>query len=225
MAASESNLDDPGMLAEVVSSIERAGHSKTARKAAKKEAKRLKRAAKKERKATKAAAKQAAKATRKAIEEGTEAPGVKVVAKAKEPKITAGKVRNAIALGKAVAPTVLPVLGPYLVRAAGAGREAYERYRARKLGVSVDALAEYRGYGAALHARIAGISEGLRELRASGDEEKVQFADQAEDTVRQLSAAVRAAERMPSSRRKQAHRAVAGELDGLETRLLRHLGV
>ncbi|WP_342665121.1 DUF6474 family protein [Thermocrispum agreste] len=225
MAASEANVDDPGMLAEVVSSLERAGTAKTARKAAKKEAKRFRRAAKRERRATKAAAKQAAKATRKAIEEGTEAPGVTVVAKAKEPRITASKVRNAITLGKAVAPTLLPVVVPYLVRAANAGREAYERYQARRLGISVDDLAEYRGRGAALHARIAGITEGLRELRASGDQEKVAFADQTEATLHQLSAAVRAAERMPSARRKYAHRAVADELDGLEARLLRHLGV
>ena len=41
----------------------------------------------------------------------------------------------------------------------------------------------------------------------------------------QLAAAVRAAERMPSARRKAAHKAVAAELDRIERELLRRLGV
>jgi hypothetical protein len=40
-----------------------------------------------------------------------------------------------------------------------------------------------------------------------------------------LATAVRAAERMPSARRRPAHRAVAADLDQLEADLLRHLGV
>ncbi|MGH3431892.1 MAG: DUF6474 family protein [Thermocrispum sp.] len=213
------------MLAETVESLEHAGESTAARKATKKELTAAKRAAKRERKATRKAAKAAAKATKKAVEEGTEAPGVTVVAKAKEPRITVSKARNAINVGKVVGPAVLPVVMPYLVRAAGAGRAAYDRHQARKLGVSVDALAEYSGHGAALHARIAGLSEGLRDMRSSGDAAKVAFSEQTHPTLEQLSAATRAAERMPSARRKQAHRAVAGELDELENRLLRQLGV
>lgn len=223
------DIDDdepaPGALAEAVESLANAGESKAGRKVVKAERKSAKRAAKRERKATRKAAKAAARATRKAVEEGTEAPGVTVVAKDKEPRITVSKARNAINVGKVVAPAVLPVVMPYLVRAAGAGRAAYDRYQARKLGVSVDALAEYSGHGAALHARIAGLSEGVRDLRASGDADKVRFAEETQPTLQQLSTAVRAAERMPATRRKQAHRAVATELDGLETRLLQQLGV
>lgn len=225
MATTESDEREPGMLAETLESIELAGASKRARRVVKQERKQAKKTAKRERKASRKTAKAAAKATRKAVEEGIEAPGVTVVAKAKEPKITVSKARNAINVGKVVGPAVLPVVMPYLVRAAGAGRAAYDKYQARKLGVSVEALAEYSGHGAALHARIAGLSDGLQDLKASGDAEKVAFAEQTTSTVQQLSTAVRAAERMPSARRKQAHRAVAGELDELETRLLRHLGV
>lgn len=142
-----------------------------------------------------------------------------------EPRVTPKKAQNAINVGKVVLPALLPVVTPYAVRAAGAARAAYDRRKARKLGVSADELAEYGGHGAALHARIAGLSGGLGDLRASGDAAKVQFAEQAGPTLQQLSTAVRAAERMPAARRKQAHRAVAEELDGLEARLLQHLGV
>ena len=51
------------------------------------------------------------------------------------------------------------------------------------------------------------------------------FAGKSETTLRQLAAAVRAAERMPSARRRAAHRAAATELDELEQRLLSRLGI
>lgn len=214
-----------GALAEIVESIGNTGDSKAARKVVKAEAKAAKRAAKRERKATHKQAKAAAVATRKAVEEGTEAPGVTVMAKPKAPKFTVSKARNAINVGKVVVPAVLPVVAPYAIRAAGAARAAYDRYQARKLGVSVEELSEYGGRGAALHARIAGLSEGLGELRASGDAAKLRFAEETGPTLQQLNSAVRAAERMPAARRKPAHRAVAAELDGLEAQLLQHLGV
>ncbi|HKN51196.1 MAG TPA: DUF6474 family protein, partial [Amycolatopsis sp.] len=53
----------------------------------------------------------------------------------------------------------------------------------------------------------------------------VEFAKNSLATLEQLSASVRAAERMPSVRRKAAHRAVAGELERLEGQLLHRLGV
>jgi DNA-binding transcriptional LysR family regulator len=40
-----------------------------------------------------------------------------------------------------------------------------------------------------------------------------------------LSVAVRAAEQMPTSRRRAAYRAISGELDRIEIDLLTHLGV
>jgi hypothetical protein len=139
---------------------------------------------------------------------------------------TPKRARNAVGVAKVIGPAVLPVLAPVAVRAAGAAREAYDRYQARKIGVPVERLAEFTGRGAGLLARIAGLHDGLAELRASqkastGDR---QFADESQATLEQLSATVRAAERMPSTRRKAAHKAVGGELDSLETRLLHRLG-
>ncbi|HWD05072.1 MAG TPA: DUF6474 family protein [Amycolatopsis sp.] len=144
-----------------------------------------------------------------------------------EARITPKKAKNAIAVAKVLGPAVLPIVAPYAVRAAGAAREAYDRYQARKLGVAVDRLGEFTGRGAGLHARIAGLAQGLSELKQStkaGDADQ-KFATTTQGTLEQLSATVRAAERMPTTRRKAAHRAVASELDALEEQLLHRLGV
>jgi hypothetical protein len=142
-------------------------------------------------------------------------------------RFTPKKARNALAVAKVVGPVVIPVVAPYAVRAAGAAREFYDRYQARKLGVAVDRLGEYTGRGAALHARIAGLAEGCRDLQKSGKATPadVEFAKDSLGTLEQLSATVRAAERMPAPRRKPAHRAVAGELERLEGHLLHRLGI
>lgn len=216
-----------GLVAEAVESIENAHESKAGRKAVKAEHKENKRAMKRHTKATKQAAKTAAKEAKAAVEAGMEAPEVQIPAVQHQsaPRITPSKARNAINVAKVVLPAAIPIIAPYAVRAAGAVREAYDKARARKLGVDVESVGEYTGKGAALHVRIAGLSEGLPELRAGGDQQAQRFADESAASLQQLSAAIRAAERMPGARRKEAHRAVARELDELEAQLLRHLGI
>lgn len=143
----------------------------------------------------------------------------------KEPRITPKKAKNAVAVAKVLAPVVIPLVAPYAVRAFGAAREALDRRQARKLGVSVDSLGEYTGHGAALHARISGAYDSLAELRDSGRLDDVTLAENIARTLHDLTLAVRLAERMPAARRKQAHRAVADELEQLEAQLLKRLGV
>lgn len=207
-----------GFAAEAAESLAKAAKSTALTKAAKKESKAAKKAAKRDRKAAKKA-KQHAEAT-----DATESAG-KAPKAEEEHALTAKKARKALTVTKVILPAVIPVVAPIAVRAAGACREAYDKYQARKLGVAVDSLGEYSGHGAALHARIAGLSDGLSELRAGGTAEGVRFADEASGTVRQLSSAVRAAEHMPTARRKEAHHAISDELDELEAQLLHHLGV
>jgi len=144
-----------------------------------------------------------------------------------EARFTPKKAKNAIAVAKVLGPAMIPVVAPYAVRAAGVAREAYDRYQARKLGVSVDKLGDYTGRGAALHARIAGLADGCRDLEKSSKASAAdkEFARDGLGTLEQLSATVRAAERMPAARRKSAHRAVAGELERLEGQLLHRLGI
>lgn len=144
-----------------------------------------------------------------------------------EPRITPKKAKNVLAVVKIVGPAVIPVIAPYVVRALGEARDRYDRIRANRLGVPVEDLSKYSGRGGALHARISGAAEAVADLRerAGVTAEDKAFADRSETTLRQLAAAVRAAERMPTARRKAAHRAASTELDQLEERLLERLGV
>jgi hypothetical protein len=144
-----------------------------------------------------------------------------------EPRVTPKKAKNALAVAKIVGPAVIPVIAPYVLRALGDVRDRYDHLRARKLGVPVEELARFSGRGGSLHARISGSADAVNELRerpeVTADDRA--FADRSETTLRQLAAAVRAAERMPTPRRKAAHRAASHELDQLEERLLHRLGV
>lgn len=146
---------------------------------------------------------------------------------ATESGFTPKKAKNALAVAKIIGPAVIPVVAPHVLRALGEVRDRYDRGRARRLGVPVEELARFSGRGGALHARISGAADAITELRERADataDDKA-FADRSETMLRQLAAAVRAAERMPSSRRKAAHRAASTELDQLEERLLHRLGI
>ncbi|HEX4704454.1 MAG TPA: DUF6474 family protein [Pseudonocardiaceae bacterium] len=140
----------------------------------------------------------------------------------RSPRFTPGRAKNLVGVAKVLAPAVLPVVTPYLVRAASAARDGVDRYRARRLGIDVAELADFTGRGAALHARIAGADASLAKLETSDADRE--FAVKARETLAKLAVAVRVAERMPAARRKAAHRAVASALDLIEEELLRRLG-
>lgn len=164
--------------------------------------------------------KKAAKALRKADKQTA-----KAIKKGEYGAVTPGNAKKIIGIAKIVG----PVLAPFALRAASSVRASYDRSRARKLGVPVEDLGSFTGHGAALHARIAGDSVALRDLRqqATADERgnAETYADQAEARLAQLTSAVRAAERMPAQRRRSAHRAVDQELARIESELLTRFGV
>ncbi|HEV3357150.1 MAG TPA: DUF6474 family protein [Pseudonocardiaceae bacterium] len=141
------------------------------------------------------------------------------------PRITPTKAKNYLGVAKIVLPALVPVVSPYLLRAAGTAREQLDRMRARRLGIDVGDLAKFSGKGGALHARITGAAASLDELAAKTDAATTEFTTRGRDTLTTLAAAVRAAERMPTARRRAAHQAVAAELDRIESELLRRLGV
>lgn len=146
---------------------------------------------------------------------------------APEPRFTPKKAKNALAVVKIIGPAVIPVVAPHVLRALGEARDRYDKVKARRLGVPIEELAKFSGRGGALHARISGAAAAITELRERAEvtaDDKA-FADRSETTLRQLAAAVRAAERMPTARRKAAHKAASAELDQLEERLLHRLGV
>jgi len=145
----------------------------------------------------------------------------------KPPRITPGKAKNAVAVAKILGAAVIPVVTPYLTKTAGTVRDRWDLMKARRLGIGIDELPTYSGRGGGLHARLAGAAAALTELRnkpgaTAGD---ASWADATETKVRQLTAAVRASERMPGPRHRAAHKAVAAELDQIEEGVLHRLGV
>jgi hypothetical protein len=151
---------------------------------------------------------------------------VKQRAKGEFGRLSPGNVKKYVGLAKVLG----PVAAPYLAQAAAAARAALDHQRARKLGVPVDELGRFTGRGAALHARIAGDQQALRDLRSAelGDQDKAEvekFASAAEARLGDLASAVRAAERIPADRRRSVHHAVASELDRVENDMLRRYRV
>jgi hypothetical protein len=143
--------------------------------------------------------------------------------KVKRELVTPGNTKKALAVGKILA----PALAPIAMQAAAVARNAWDERRARRLGVSPGDLNLYSGRGGSLHARISRIAVSMNELSASGSRgpEVDRFVQEYQPRLADLSAAVRAAEMMPTERRRAAHKAVAGELDVIEPRLLALLGV
>jgi hypothetical protein len=161
---------------------------------------------------------------------GRKSGGGKAVKSAKgvgKALLTPGGAKNVLGVAKVLGPAVAPVVAPYALKAASAARDGLDRYRARRLGVDVAQLAEFTGRGGALHARIVGADQSLADLEArpGADEADRAFATRGRGTLTKLTAAVRAAERMPTARRKAAWKSVGAELDPIERELLQRLGV
>lgn len=139
--------------------------------------------------------------------------------------LTPGGAKRAIGVGRAVA----PLLAPYALAVAGVVRARWDDYRAARLGVSPDQLAAYRGPGGALHVRLSRVAETLTALDSGAEAHATsaarRFALDTRPRLADLAVAVRAAEQMPTPRRRAAYRAIGGELDRIEVELLGHLGV
>lgn len=137
--------------------------------------------------------------------------------------LTAKRAKRLVGVGKAVA----PLLAPYALAAATRVRARWDEYRAARLGVPPDQLGRFSGPGGMLHVRISHVAQALAVLEAgagtSGDGKA--FAGRTRPRLEDLAVAVRAAEQMPTQRRRTAFRAVSAELDRIESDLLAHLGV
>ncbi len=141
--------------------------------------------------------------------------------KALEQVSTPKKVKNFLAVARILA----PVLAPLAYKAATMARTQLDEARARKIGVDVHQLGDFTGHGAALNARIAGLENSLNELTEHNADDAAAFRESSRSRLSDLATAVHAAERMPTARRKAAHRAVATELDDIDAQLLKRLGV
>lgn len=133
------------------------------------------------------------------------------------------RIRRMLTVGRLLAPVVVPLF----YRAAMAARGFIDERRAERLGVPLSQLGQFSGHGAALSARIAGAESSLRLVadKKPKDAETKQFVAAITERLADLSAAVTAAENMPTSRRRAAHAAIAEQLDGIDADLMARLGL
>jgi hypothetical protein len=143
---------------------------------------------------------------------------------AKEGKLlSASRIRRVMTVSRLLAPVVVPIV----YRAAIAARGIIDQRKADRLGVPLSQLGQFSGAGGALSARISGAEQSLRQVTESKpkDAETKQFVTAINDRLKDLSAAVTAAENMPTVRRKAAHAAITEQLDGIDADLMARLGV
>ena len=133
------------------------------------------------------------------------------------------RIRRALTASRLLAPVVVPLA----YRAAMAARGFLDERRADRLGVPLSQLGQFSGHGAQLSARIAGAEQTLRLVaeKKPKDSETKQFVAAVTERLTDLSAAVTAAENMPTTRRKAAHAAITAQLDGIDADLMARLGV
>ena len=136
------------------------------------------------------------------------------------------KIRRFLTIARLLAPVAVPLV----YRASISARGLIDERRADQLGVPLSQLGQFSGHGAQLSARISGAEQSLRLLaekrdKSAKDPETKQFVSAITDRLSDLSAAVAAAENMPSARRRAAHAAITEQLDGIDADLMARLGV
>lgn len=133
------------------------------------------------------------------------------------------RIRRTLTVSRLLA----PVLTPLIYRAAIAARGFIDQRRADQLGIPLAQIGQFSGHGARLSARVAGAEKSLRAVqdKKPKDPETKQFVGAISERLGDLSAAITAAENMPTQRRRAAHAAISGQLDGIEGDLLARLGL
>ena len=190
-----------------------------ARLSAKNEAKRIKADGKRQSKAIKAGLKAQRDSDRAALKVAE--TQLKAVREGK--LLSPTRIRRGLTIARMLAPVVVPIA----YRAAIAARGFLDEQRADRLGVPLGQVGQFSGAGGALSARIAGAEQTLAQLteKKPKDAETKQFVSAMTERLRDLSAAVTAAENMPTPRRRAAHGAIGEQIDGVEADLIARLGV
>jgi hypothetical protein len=133
------------------------------------------------------------------------------------------RIRRVLTVSRLLA----PILTPVIYRGAMAARAVIDQRRADQLGVPLAQIGQFSGHGAQLSARISGSEKSLRTVqeRKPKDAETKQFVTAITERLTDLSAAVTAAENMPTTRRRASHAAISSQLDGIEADLMARLGL
>lgn len=137
--------------------------------------------------------------------------------------LSASRIRRGLTVTRLLAPVLVPIV----YRAAITARGLVDQRKADRLGVPLSQLGQFSGAGGELSARIAGAERSLRQVAEKNpkDAETKRFVAAVTERLTDLSAAVTAAENMPTARRRAAHVAIAEQLDGVDGDLLARLGV
>lgn len=190
-----------------------------AKLSARNEVRRIKAAERSENKAIKAQLKAARDADRAAVKVAE----AQLKAAREGKLLSPTRVRRALTVSRLLAPVVVPVA----YRAAIAARGVIDERRAARLGVPLSQLGQFSGQSGQLSARIAGAENSLRLVaeKKPKDAETKQFVAAMTERLNALSAAIPAAENMPGPRRRNAHAAIAEQLDGIDADLMARLGV
>ncbi|MBV7282220.1 MULTISPECIES: DUF6474 family protein [unclassified Corynebacterium] len=124
-------------------------------------------------------------------------------------KLKAGKFNKKNAQRYAgFARTLAPLLLPLVYRGITWAKEQRIQQRSRKLGVAPEQLAQFNGHGAAVKARIAGISANVEKSSLPHG-----FVMDVEDRLKELDAAVDNAEFMTVEQRRRSHASINRDLD------------
>ena len=137
--------------------------------------------------------------------------------------LSPARIRRTLTVSRLLAPIVVPLA----YRAAMAARGFLDQRRADRLGVPLSQLGQFSGHGAQLSARIAGVEQTLQQVadKKPKDAETKQFVAAMTDRLTDLSAAVTAAENMPTANRRSAHSSITQQLDAIDADLIARLGV
>jgi hypothetical protein len=133
------------------------------------------------------------------------------------------RIRRTLTVTRLLAPVVVPIT----YRVAVGARGWLDERRADRLGVPLGEVGRFSAQGARLSGRIAAAEQSVRLVAEKNpkDSETKQFVAAITDRIKDLSAALAAADGMPSDRRRAAHAAIAAELDGIDADLLARLGL
>jgi hypothetical protein len=137
--------------------------------------------------------------------------------------LSPSRIRRVLTVTRLLAPVAVPLI----YRASVAARGFVDQRKADRLGIPLSQLGQFSGSGGSLSARIAGAEHTLRQVaeKKPKDAETKQFVAAINDRLRDLAAAVTAAENMPSTRRRAAHAAITEQLNGIDADLMARLGV
>lgn len=133
------------------------------------------------------------------------------LAKTELAKLKAGRV-NARTINRYAGAlrAAAPILLPLLYRGIVAAREALEKQKAQRAGLTTDQLASFSGHGAPLKARTAGIRTSLEHSSLPAG-----FIRDVRDRLDELDAAIDNAEFMTPQQRRRSHASISADIDAV----------